>query len=1073
MVLGFQYTDFQYSRKQINRELSYHVPVGRLALTHIVSAKGSAIAPKTKWGVCIEMYREQPRWWSPFNDAKWRTKSFTAFKTRAGLNFMHVLGLPVKSGSCKGAELPAAEFGNIDIVLPDMDQTRVCKALELEAPAITRLKIASDDELSSNTLSKIDCDEKCEPAGMSLIAPTSKLSIDMLEGEPIDGGQPDKRTPIDRDGGEGSGVVVERVRTKHGSTRGVGGSVRVLDPKGNPLDLDPDSGDLLPTVNYPDSADGDSDPARGDAPTGDGHPSQLQLIDGGLIGTDCAPTLNGKTPKLRLKGVQIEAWELHHAKHWDQHDFEKAKHRAIVSSVSDSFTQICKKHKLKFDLHSSYRKWLIGKAKMPEGRFMDESDLPLDRTKLRPGVTFHYPSGSKWSVLTSRAKASNVDMQREYERIAQDAMLEVVREVNEQKNSTLNTGKIYFARSAERAFKIKAKKRRSKAIAGGTEQALPPSTKQCLEGKDVDKWIDSMGNEMGGLIEMGVIDLSPNQRGYTREEIHAQGITSSPCPIGLYHEHKYNDTGQIDKYKTRAALQGHSGNMQKGIHFWATFSATPREDTCRILMAITARDNLFQKSGDIEKAYCWSPLPKNEWIACRMPKPFREFDEQGNELYGIVKKNLYGAPPAGRNWGKHRDCNVLCALNNGASYKLQKCIDRDQVKISDRTMKIVESGKCKGWRCWQTEMDPCLFVIISPTNHRSLVMIHTDDVDASGEKQEDLDFIFDILNSIWKVKIVDSSYILGVKRIVSRGADGRIMSIEMCMPAYCEGAAKVFEEHLPKGTVNDFFPEKLTLQKGDATPEEIKRYLPLYQRATGILMWAVRHVFVEGRFGMSQYTSVMSCPSEKAFKAIMSSIAYIGQRSKRGIRFSHGGNCIPFAMFDASNKPKPDSAIAQGGYVIFMMNGPICTASKSNGHIGHSSEHNEYMAMARCSKAVIWLRQLLEEIGDEEYVSYPTFLFGDNVQANNLCQEHFTSTGNQYIYIPYHFNREVYDLGLIKVFWVRSGFNVADLMTKALSYQKAKGLLAYLLGYKSANELQDFLLTILDEAAMKAIKSKN
>ena len=74
------FTDFQYSRKQIDRELSYHVPVGRLGLVHITSAKGSAIAPKTKWGVCIRMYREQPIWWSPFNGAEWKSKSFTGEK---------------------------------------------------------------------------------------------------------------------------------------------------------------------------------------------------------------------------------------------------------------------------------------------------------------------------------------------------------------------------------------------------------------------------------------------------------------------------------------------------------------------------------------------------------------------------------------------------------------------------------------------------------------------------------------------------------------------------------------------------------------------------------------------------------------------------------------------------------------------------------------------------------------------------------------------------------------------------------------------------------------------------------
>ena len=105
-------------------------------------------------------------------------------------------------------------------------------------------------------------------------------------------------------------------------------------------------------------------------------------------------------------------------------------------------------------------------------------------------------------------------------------------------------------------------------------------------------------------------------------EIRNLGVDKPPVPIGLYHEHKHGSTGEVTKRKTRAAVQGHSGNMHKGIHFWATFAATPREDTCRIMQAIMVRDNLFQKSGDIVKAYCWAPLPKDQWLVARMPKPY-------------------------------------------------------------------------------------------------------------------------------------------------------------------------------------------------------------------------------------------------------------------------------------------------------------------------------------------------------------------------------------------------------------------------------------------------------------------
>ena len=76
-------TGFQYSRRQIDRELSYFVPVGRPTLVHMTKVKGSAITPKSRWAVPIGMYREQVIFWSPFSKSEFRSKSFTAYKLTA------------------------------------------------------------------------------------------------------------------------------------------------------------------------------------------------------------------------------------------------------------------------------------------------------------------------------------------------------------------------------------------------------------------------------------------------------------------------------------------------------------------------------------------------------------------------------------------------------------------------------------------------------------------------------------------------------------------------------------------------------------------------------------------------------------------------------------------------------------------------------------------------------------------------------------------------------------------------------------------------------------------------------
>ena len=144
--------------------------------------------------------------------------------------------------------------------------------------------------------------------------------------------------------------------------------------------------------------------------------------------------------------------------------------------------------------------------------------------------------------------------------------------------------------------------------------------------------------------------------------------------------------------------------------------------------------------------------------------------------------------------------------------------------------------------------------------------------------------------------------------------------------------------------------------------------------------------------------------------------------------------------------------------------------SKRNHHAGLSLEHNEYMALTAITKAVIWLRQFLHEAGFEDEVKEPTILFGENVQANKLSREHFVSTGNMYIYLPYHFVREASRMQLIEVKWVQGAFNMADAFTKALTAQQMKNILAYILGYASAEEYKQRMDATLDQAAMKAFK---
>ena len=95
-----------YSRRQIDRELSYYIPVGTPCLVHDSEVLGSAVEPKVRWGIAKGMYREQVVFMCPYSKAIFRSKSYVSYRLRDGMNYATFLGLPPLESTRKAMGLP-------------------------------------------------------------------------------------------------------------------------------------------------------------------------------------------------------------------------------------------------------------------------------------------------------------------------------------------------------------------------------------------------------------------------------------------------------------------------------------------------------------------------------------------------------------------------------------------------------------------------------------------------------------------------------------------------------------------------------------------------------------------------------------------------------------------------------------------------------------------------------------------------------------------------------------------------------------------------------------------------------
>lgn len=191
------------------------------------------------------------------------------------------------------------------------------------------------------------------------------------------------------------------------------------------------------------------------------------------------------------------------------------------------------------------------------------------------------------------------------------------------------------------AYSIKRKKRKKAALGDGPQ--APQSVRLALDAADAVQWCESMDEEMIGLTKMGVLmhDLTRDQL----RQVHK--VLSSPVPIGFYFDLKTDSLGSIARKKSRAAIPGHSGNMQKGVHFDETFAATPHPETACILICLAIRHNLKRRAWDVKKAYFCASIPADKRIGLRYPEGFKRYHPQtGEELFMLLCKNLYGDPGA-------------------------------------------------------------------------------------------------------------------------------------------------------------------------------------------------------------------------------------------------------------------------------------------------------------------------------------------------------------------------------------------------------------------------------------------
>jgi len=126
-----------------------------------------------------------------------------------------------------------------------------------------------------------------------------------------------------------------------------------------------------------------------------------------------------------------------------------------------------------------------------------------------------------------------------------------------------------------------------------------------------------------------------------------------------------------------------------------------------------------------------------------------------------------------------------------------------------------------------------------------------------------------------------------------------------------------------------------------------------------------------------------------------------------------------------------ETHVSVTGFCIFLLGVPISWRSKSQRSVTLSSSEAEFVVLSEAAKEVKFIVQIMQSIGIE--VKLPVIVRVDNVGAILMAENLTTSQCTKHVDIRYHFVREFVEDRFIRIIFVRTTENTADIFTKNVS----------------------------------------
>ena len=452
-------------------------------------------------------------------------------------------------------------------------------------------------------------------------------------------------------------------------------------------------------------------------------------------------------------------------------------------------------------------------------------------------------------------------------------------------------------------------------------------------------------------------------------------------------------------HKARIVARGFS--MEHNVDYLHSSSPVATSAAFRLLLAVAVTLGMDVSSGDIDGAFLNAELSEDLDVPLYMSPPAGFQDPTGQGRAFLVKRSIYGLKNASYCWFK-----TLSAVMKELGYHP---IDGSEC------LWMFNSGNKKAIFC--VHVDDYVLAYTDAELNTKLVSKFTElwGVSGTGPLKTHLGMEIDFVKGKHAI-ITQKMYF---EKVLRRFGFATMKSVDTPM----ESTLKIsLEDTTPDNVLDD---------------NEKRQYMEII----GSLLYGAVMSRPDIANAVAQLGRVMSRPNKTHLSAAKRVLRYIAGTLDRGLRYENKDWYAPgvadplppravVTYADSDWAGDVDTRKSMSGYLIFMAGGVISYRSKMQSIQALSSAEAEYVALSDAARDVIYVSNVLQELGlIEKGGALP--LFSDSSAALAMTQNKGINHRTKHIALRHHFIRDLVDKKVLTVHKIGTAANPADLLTKA------------------------------------------